>query len=60
MLSSVLVNKLPPGIRLIVSREIAGDSWDVDRVMNIVEREVDARERVSVLTSCAPTTNVKP
>ena len=37
MLSSVLVNKLPPGIRLIVSREIAGDSWDVDRVMNIVE-----------------------
>ena len=37
MVSSVLVNILPPEIRLIISREIAGDSWDVDKVMSVVE-----------------------
>ena len=44
MLSSILVNKLPPEIRLIVSREIAAGSWDLDKVMSIVEREVEARK----------------
>ena len=52
MLSSVLVNKLPPEIKLIVSRDIAGGSWDLNEVMRLVEQEVDARERASV-----PTTN---
>ena len=51
MLSSVLVNKLPPELRLIISREMAGNSWDLVKVMKIVEREVDARERASVLTT---------
>ena len=37
MLSSVLVNKLPPEIRLIISHEIAWDSWDLDKVMSIVD-----------------------
>ena len=47
MLSSVLVNKLPPEIRLIISREITGDNWDLEKVMSIVERKVDAREQGS-------------
>ena len=45
MLPSVLINKLPPEIRLIISREMTGDGWDLDKVMKIIEREVDARER---------------
>ena len=48
MLSSVLVNKLPPEIKLIISREIYGDSLDLDKVISIVEREVEARKRASV------------
>ena len=55
ILSSVLVNELPPEIRLIVSREMAGDGWNLDKVMKIIEREVDARERASV-----PTTSSNP
>ena len=30
---------------------MAGDSWDLNKVMKIVEREVDARKRASVLTT---------
>ena len=47
LLTSVLVNKLPPEIRLIVSRETTAGRWDLDVVMKILEREVDARERAS-------------
>ena len=55
ILSSVLVNKLPPEIRLIISREMTGDGWNLDKVMKIIEREVDAREQASV-----PTTSRNP
>ena len=44
MLSSVLVNKLPPEIRLNVSREMPGDGWSLDKAMKIIECEIDARE----------------
>ena len=37
ILSSVLVNKSPPEIRLIISREMTGDGWDLDKVMKIIE-----------------------
>ena len=46
LLTSVLMNKLPPEIRLIVSREMTG-RWDLDRVMRVFEQEIDARERAS-------------
>ena len=44
LLTLVLVNKLPPEIRLIVSTT---GRWDLDVVMKILEREVHARERAS-------------
>ncbi len=47
LLTSVLVNKLPSEIRLIVSREITAGKWDLDGVMEILEREIEARERAS-------------
>ena len=42
LLTSVLISKLPPEIRLIVSRAITGESRDLDQVMMVFEREVDA------------------
>ena len=44
LLTSVLVNKLPPELRLIVSRAVTGEHWDLDMVMKVFEQEVDARE----------------
>ena len=37
LLTLVLVNKLPPEVKLIVSRELTGENWDLDRVMKILE-----------------------
>ena len=53
LLTSVLVNKLPPELRLIVTREMTGEAWDLERLMRIFEQEIDARERAFVPTSQA-------
>lgn len=42
---SILMNKLPHEIRLIVSRSLKLEKWDFNDVMHIMEQEVDARER---------------
>ena len=51
LLTSVLVNKLPPELRLIITREMVGELWDLERLMRTFELEVDARERAFVPTS---------
>ena len=45
LMLSILINKLPTEIRLIVSRALKSDKWDFNEVMQIMEQEVDARER---------------
>ena len=45
LLSSILISKLPPELRQIVSRELSEGEWDFELMMNIIEREVEARER---------------
>ena len=47
LLSSVLMSKLPQELRLIVSREVRDEEWELERLMSIIEREIDARERAS-------------
>ena len=44
LLSSVLLSKLPPEIRLIVSRGLSGDHWELDEILNLLEAELTARE----------------
>ena len=53
LLSSVLMNKLPSELRLVVSRHIAGDNWELDPLMELIEQEIEARERAdtSAITS---------
>jgi len=45
MLSSVLLNKLPHDIRLIVSRKISSTDLDMDSLLQTFEEELVARER---------------
>ena len=47
LLSSVLLNKLPPEIRLLISRKVGGDDWELDRMMEVLKEEVQARERAA-------------
>ena len=50
LLTSIMMNKLPAEIRLIISREFTDDNWDVERLMAMVHREIDARERSAAST----------
>ena len=47
MLSSVLLTKLPPDIRLIVSRKVSADELDMDSLLETFEQELIARERAN-------------
>ena len=47
MLSSVLLTKLPPDIRLIVSRKVSADDLDMDSLLETFEQELIARERAN-------------
>ena len=47
LLSSVLVNKLPPELRLIISRKVTDEDWKLDVIMKTVEQEIEARERAA-------------
>jgi len=40
------MTKLPQEFRLIVSREVQDEEWDVDRLMQFIEREIDARKEL--------------
>ena len=47
LLSSVLLNKIPKEIRLIISRKVGGGDWDLDQMLKMLHEEVRARERAS-------------
>ena len=48
LLSSTLMTKLPPEVRLIVSREVGENNWELDKLLKTLEKELCARERVAV------------
>ena len=51
LLSSVLMNKLPPDVRLVVSRQVPEADWNLDILMKVVDEEINARERAVLATS---------
>ena len=48
LLSPVLLNKLPPELRLIVSRKVFDSTLDIDSPLKIVEEELLARNKVTL------------
>jgi len=51
LLSSVLINKLPQELCLIVSHEARGREWEHDELMKIIEGEIKARESTTITKS---------
>lgn len=47
MLSSVLLSKLPPELRLIVSRKVSADDLEMGSLLETFEQELIARERAN-------------
>ena len=54
LLSPILISRLPSELRLIVSRELKGEEWDLERVREIFQREVEARERTAIASPPQP------
>lgn len=54
LLSSVLLNKLPQELRLILSRGVGDGEWKLDRLMELLEGEVQARERATASSQATP------
>ena len=48
------MKRLPQEHCVIISREVGVESWDLDKMMSIVGKEVEARERTcaSIGTNC--------
>ena len=51
LLSSILINKLPQDFRLVITREMGDDDWQLDRLLTIFKTELEARERAAVGTT---------
>ena len=54
LLASILMKKIPSELCLIVSRETVEDNWDLDSLLKILEKEIEARERAATNTSAQP------
>ena len=59
LLTSVLLQKLPHELRLIVSREVEEGDWNLDELLKQFEREIGARERAAMGTSQASKRQVR-
>ena len=53
LLSSVLLQKLPSELRLIVSREVSESDWNLNELLKQLKREIKAREQGAMSTSQA-------
>ena len=51
LLCSMLLNKLPQELCIIVSREIQGDVWELGHLLELIEKELEARERATANTN---------
>ena len=45
LLSSILMSRLPSELRLVISRQLGENEWDLTLVMEILRKEIEARER---------------
>ena len=48
LLCPVLLNKIPAELQLIVSRKVSEENWNLNSLMEAIEEELTARERIGV------------
>ena len=51
LMSYVLMNKLPSEFSLIINRDVKGDEWDINTLMQVMKHEIDPRERAAMSPS---------
>ncbi len=48
LLSSMLMSKLPTSLQLVVSRVVKENEWNLDKLLDTFQQELQARERIAV------------
>ena len=51
LLSPIIMGKLPQEFRLIISRSVRDDRWQLDELMQLMDAEIKARERAASIAS---------
>jgi len=51
LLSSIVMNKLPQELKLLINREVKGEEMELERLLKVFEAELEARERAGANTS---------
>ena len=59
LLSTVIIEKLLQDIKLIISRKIETDIWDLMKVLDLISLELQARETCVVPNQLSPSTDGK-
>ena len=54
LLSTVVMNKLPNELRLIIGRKIGDDDWKLDVILEELLKEVETRERLANSSNPTP------
>ena len=56
LLSSLLMNRLPQEIRLLLSRQISDGEWQIEQLITILKRQITIWERASTTSNepCGP------
>ena len=57
LLSSILMNKLPADVKLVVSRKVPEAKWTLNSLMKVIDEEIDAHERAG--SALTPSGSVK-
>ena len=52
LMISILMQRLPPGLRIIVTKKMQEDEWSLNKLMTIFRHELEARERANL--QCLP------
>ena len=49
LLSSLLLNKIPAEMKLLISRSTESEGWELDTILTHIEKEIEARERANTV-----------
>ena len=54
LLVPIVMTRLPPELRLRFIRDTIKEVWEIDELMGVLKKEVEARESADLVKSCGP------
>ena len=51
LLIPILIKKIPEELRLIITRQFDGETWDLGKILKSLKTELEARERIKFMSS---------